>query len=104
MSDAQDAETTMSDLVIQLRRLPAGNDPEDQWRLTPVWLLDNAADHIERLEVKVDRLTSRGIEDMRFQIQELEAEVARLKQWFSDNAAILATHNIGGYSFEDKTP
>jgi hypothetical protein len=34
---------------------------------------------IVELEAKIERLTSRGIEDMRFTIQELEAENLKLK-------------------------
>lgn len=36
---------------------------------------------ITELEAKIERLTSRGIEDMRFTIQELEAENMKLREF-----------------------
>jgi len=38
-----------------------------------------AVDRIEELQAKVDRLCSRGIEDMRHRIEELKAERAKIK-------------------------
>lgn len=37
------------------------------------------------------------------ELERLLAEVSRYKQWFDDNAANLATHRIGGFSFPDQS-
>jgi len=40
-------------------------------------------------------------EQAQAKIAELEAELAERNKWFSDNAAMLATHRIGGYQFDN---
>jgi hypothetical protein len=44
------------------------------------WECGTKRERIQELESKIERLTSRGIEDMKFRIKELEAENLRLKE------------------------
>ena len=43
------------------------------------------------------------IESQALQIIELKRENAKYQEWFKDNAAILASHRIGGYEFVEDT-
>lgn len=51
-------------------------------------------------------LGSKGIlpSEIVSEIKRLSAEVTKYKKWFDDNAANLATHRIGGFSFPDIQP
>jgi len=58
-------------------------------------------DEIERLSAKVeiDKIT---MDNFLGQIKTLSAENERYKKWFKEYGTMLATHNIGGYSFTDQ--
>lgn len=65
---------TTSEIVRQLRK---GLDPYVLEFNPEAQLREEAAEEIERLNAKVDRLTSRGIEDMHARIEELETAIER---------------------------
>lgn len=48
--------TEHKELIAQLRMVPTTSDPDDQWRLTPVWVLEDAADALEALAKEKQRL------------------------------------------------
>lgn len=66
----------------QVRKMLIDSQPEVSTDTTQA--LINALERIDVLEAKIERLTSRGIEDMRFRIKELEAENAIHEQCNAD--------------------
>ena len=67
----------------------------------------NSADEISRLISEIERLASCYGEEVlktqleRREVERLSSEVTKYREWFKDNASMLAAHRIGGYSFED---
>ena len=63
------------------------NDPLECPETTSIFALcREAADHIEQLEAKIERLSSRGIEDMQDTIRQQAATIERIRKVSEDSA------------------
>lgn len=75
-----DEDYTWSDIISEC---PAG-EPD---------ALAEICEHIQQLEAKVERLTSRGFQDLHFENEQLKAELSRYKA-FSEARSTLIAKNL----------